>query len=202
MQPEQAPGSATLRVARGRLLVASLVLALVPGWWLAAGWVGHQVAVSWAGPPRCVGAEYVPVRGMGPPPAIHARRGFRCTITVVVRNDGFRPVHLDRLVAPYVGRRGGGVVAADPQPPATDQPWRDGETDAHIVIDRELRAGETHRATITLGFRERGCSAARTTFSNFPTLRVNALGRTGVEVTGVEDLVFIQDGPSSRCPAP
>ena len=185
------------------MVVASLLLALAAGWWLAAGSAAREVSVAWAGPPSCAGAKYAPVRRMGPPPAIHARRGFRCTITVVVHNDGFLPVHLDRLVAPYVGRgRGGGIVVADPQPPVTDEVRRDGQTDAHFVIDRDLGPGETHQVGITLGFREQGCSAARTTFGHFPRLRLDSLGRPGVEVAAAQDLVFIQAGPSVRCPVP
>ena len=185
------------------LLGATLVIAVLTGWYLAAGSAARQVSVSWAGPPRCTGAEYEPVRGIGSRSAIHARRGSRCTITVVVTNDGARTVHLDRLVAPYMGPSGGSVLAADPQPPVSDAQRRLGDdTDAHYRLDRDLEAGRTHRTEITLGFREQGCSHARTTLSGFPTLEVTVLGRGPLEVRAEDDLVFIQQGPSSECKAP
>ena len=173
------------------------------GWYATAGHAAGQVSLAWKGPPRCVAAEYGPVRGIGPHPTIHARRGSRCTIRLEIRNDSARTVRLERLVAPYMGRGGGGILKADPQPPAAEAQRRfRGDTDAYYPLDRDLGAGETHRVEITLGFRGRGCSHARTTFAGFPTLELTVLGRGDLAVAAVDDLRFIQQGPSSACKAP
>lgn len=180
-----------------------LILAVAGGWYFTAGQAAGQVSVFWAGAPRCDGAEYRPVRGLGPRPAIHARRGSRCTIGVVIRNDSALTARLDRLVAPYMGRDGGGVLKASPQPPETEAERRLGDdTDAHFQLDRDLRPGKTHEVEITLGFRERGCSHARTTLAGFPSLELTVLGRGNLTVRSADDLLFIQVGPSSECEAP
>lgn len=186
-----------------RALIPMLILVVAGGWFLTAGHAAGQVSVSWKGSPRCDGAEYRPVRGLGPRPAIHARRGSRCTIAVVIRNDSAHTARLDRLVAPYMGRGGGGVLRSVPQPPATEAERRFGDDgDARYRIDRDLGPGERHEVEITLGFRERGCSHALTTFPGFPSVELTVLGRGNLTVAAADDLVFIQAGPSSECEAP
>lgn len=184
-------------------LCAGLSLALLVGWYLTAARVAEHVQVSWAGPPRCLGAEYAPVRSIGPRPVIHARRGSRCTITVVVHNASAHTVHLDRLVAPYMGLSGGAVLVADPQPPVAEERRRLGDdTDAHYELDRDLAPGRSHRVEITGGFREQGCSHARTRLSGFPSLELTVLGRDSLTANADHDLLFLQQGPSSACEVP
>lgn len=186
-----------------RALIPLLILAVAGGWYLTAGHAAGQVSVSWQGAPRCDGAEYKPVRTLGPRPAIHARRGSRCTITVVITNDSAHTARLDQLVAPYMGRDGGGVLQAVPQPPETEAERRfDDDTDASYRLDHDLGPGETHEVEITLGFRERGCSHARTSLAGFPSLELTVLGRGRLTVPAADDLLFIQAGPSSECEAP
>jgi hypothetical protein len=72
----------------------------------------------------------------------------------------------------------------------------------YLTADRVLGPGETHEVEIPLGFRERGCSHARTTLAGFPSLELTVLGRGALTVPAADDLLFIQAGPSSECEAP
>ena len=121
---------------------------------------------------------------------------MHCSITVVITNTGARVVHLDTLKAPYIGPRTGGVVTADPQPPAAAQ--SDG-LDGFYPLDVDLAAGKSATVTIGLGFQESGCSAGTTWVQSWPSVSFQVLGRTQVQ-NGANTFIYEQAGPSRECP--
>jgi len=162
-----------------------------------------EVSVVWSpDSPTCTGAKVAwpsepdPSDPSESGPVIRARRGMHCSITVVITNTGAQVVHLDTMVAPFIGPRTGGVVTADPPPPADTQ--SDG-LDGVYPLDVDLAAGESATVTMGLGFQEAGCVAGTTRSQGWPSVSFQVLGRTQVR-NAANTFIFEQAGPSRACP--
>ncbi len=177
---------------------AAVVLGLaLAGWLWVTGDVSERVRVTQAGRPVCEGTSVTTPGYLQGAPLIKARRGMRCVITLVITNDSSHPVHLERLIAPGLGRGSGLAIKLSPQHAQTASTPRH-DINAVLPLDSELEAAGSTEVEIGIVFRERGCSRATTTFSSWPRVELRSLGRD-LQVWSVDDLAVRQVGPSRRC---
>jgi hypothetical protein len=150
--------------------VLALILAVGGGWlWWSASAVGH-VRIE-AGDPQCTGASHVNYFGAGI--SFWTSPEMRCRFPFEVTNTGGREVHLDRIVAPYLGPGTGAVVRARTLGGRTPT----GDIDAVRVLDRTLAGGDTYSFTIVVVFNPRGCNdAGSLTIGDLPQVTVVSLG--------------------------
>jgi hypothetical protein len=151
------------------LIAATMAIA---SWLVVSSHAAGQVAVTWsADSPKCTGTT---VRNERSGPVIEAKAGMTCVVTVNVANDGGHDVHLTTAVAPLVGRRTGGVIAAS----NADASGRDG-LDAQYKLDRLVRAGEAYEFDVVLRFNPSGCNQAGGLWvANWPTVGLTVMGRS------------------------
>jgi hypothetical protein len=187
------PGAGTPpagRSRRRRLLVAAAVAVAVVaasaavGWRASSGAALDRVLVR-VSTPDCVGAAPVFHRseGFGRVPAVRMREGMDCTVAVRVANRGERPVHLDRVVLPFMGPGGGTgarVEHLNGRAPLGPDSRRTGRIDAVFPVDGTLRPGASVDFDVPFTFRPAGCSSPGSvmTVSDMPRVVVSALGQT------------------------
>jgi hypothetical protein len=150
--------------------VLALILTIGGGWlWVADSAVDH-VRIE-AADPRCTGVSHVNYFGDGI--SFRTSPEMRCRFPFDVSNTGGRAVHLDRIVAPYLGPETGAVVRARTlggSPPT-------GDIDAVRDLDRTLAGGDTYSFTIVAVFNTHGCNDSGTlTFADLPQVTVSSLG--------------------------
>lgn len=178
------------------MLAALVVGGVVAGWLTWARRVAGDVEVTWsAASPVCEGTTVK--RAGSQRPVIEAVESMRCVITVEVRNDSGRTVHLAHALAPVVGPRTGAVVTAENAEPASEGGEYD--IDALLPLDRDVPPGQTSEFDVVLVLNPRGCNAGVTLWSsNWPVVTVETLGRS-YDRHGDKDLAFHRDGVTPGC---
>ena len=163
-------------------LVAAVVLVVlvvlstsVGGWLLWSGRVASGVSVTWSpGSPACEGTTVD--EPLSRRPVIVAKKGMRCVIEVEVTNRSGRTVQVVDAVARFVGpRTGAALTAQNAEPAERGSPYG---IDAHFPIDRSLAPGESTTLEIVLVLHPRGCNSGTLWVSEWPTVTVEALGRS------------------------
>lgn len=156
--------------------VLALILTIGVGWlWVAASAV-DRVQIE-AGDPRCTGISSVNYLGAGI--SFRTSPEMMCSFPFEVTNTGGRSVHLDRIVAPYLGPRTGAVVRARTLGGRTPT----GDIDAVRLLDRSLAGGDTYSFTVVAVFNPRGCNDGGTlTLGDLPQVAVSSLGHQRIVV--------------------
>lgn len=177
-------------IAAGAAVVV-LAAGAVGAWLWTAASTASSVSVSWReGDPTCTGTTVEQTQKYGT--VVEAVPDMRCTYRVEVHNGSGRSVHLDRVVAPYVGPGTGAVVTADPDS-------ADSSIDATFDLDQDLDAGGSTYLDIVVVFHPEGCNDSGTlSVPDWPTVRFETLRRT-FEVTASEMFAFHRTGRTPGC---
>ena len=136
-------------------------------------------------------------------PAIPMSKGFSCTITVRISNDGDRTVTLGRAHVPVSGPRGGGsfeVTTIGGRPIEADPGGLDPNgdlIDANASLNLTVPPHESQYVQFQVVFRQSGCDSTGTGVSVQPTITVDQ-GLASHDLTVADFPVFLGT-PDSTC---
>lgn len=207
---EADPGSAGRRVTTRtwwlistEITVAALILAGVLAWQSVAASAADEVDV-WTGPPRCQGVLGVRTAHgeSGPQQIVMLGKGteakdFRCTVTVFVANRSGRTLHLDRVVLPIMGPRGGAVVRVDSTGDPSIWSHEGGDIDAVQELDLDVGGGDRTSFQVDYVFRPGGCTTSGTQWTRAELL-ASVLGRE-VALPAPHAFAFSHSGRTPGC---
>lgn len=174
--------------------VAVLLALAVAGWLWTAARTADDVRVAWRdGDPTCTGTTVRSSEEHGR--VVQAVPGMRCTYRIEIHNDGDRGVHLDQVLAPFVGPTTGAVVTAEGAEPDAET----GGRDAVFVLDEDLEPGGSTELDIVVVFHPEGCNDGGTLWVDaWPSVSVETLNRT-YERAAAETFAFRHTGKTPGC---
>lgn len=109
-------------------------------------------------------------------PLIKSRRGWRCTVALVVHNDSSEPLRVSSVETPFLGSHGGAEVVGHSTGAATIRDLNG--IDAAYDVDVHVPAHQVGPIKLAIGWREGGCNDGGViTFREWPAVVFEQSGR-------------------------
>ncbi|MEP9381893.1 hypothetical protein [Nocardioides sp. KR10-350] len=144
------------------------------GWLLTAKHSAEQVVVRWR--PHCTGTTLSRYRGHL---AVRSVPGWRCRLTMKVRNRSGYDIHVTGVKGPFMGTGGGAEVQgfSTQNAPIRDDPDSMG-IDAIWDVDLTVPGHASRTIDLLVGWRNTGCNdAGHEWFDHWPTIVFTILHR-------------------------
>lgn len=163
-----------------------LVAAGVTTWLELAVRTANDVDAHWD--LRCPHAKVI---HHGSAPAIQSRPGWRCDVRLTISNDSDHDVHVSGIASPLLASDDQAEVRGYSTDGAKlEDIGHDDDIDARWEVDVTVRAHQSRRVTLSLGWRQHGCDTAGwLTIPDWPTVEFETFHR-GFTVAADQPLVL------------